>query len=65
MLKSGRCIHKSKRHDMPFEGAIAGMESSFPFIALMDMDQVVCVMEVNFCIESCLPRAVKEVGDAG
>ena len=42
-----------------------GVESGFPFIALSDMDQVVCVMEVNFCIESCLLWAVKEVRDVG
>ena len=42
-----------------------GAESSFPFIALSDMDQVVHVMEVNFCIESCLLWAVEEVRDAG
>ena len=29
------------------------------------MDQVVRVMEVNFCIESCLLWAVEEVRDAG
>ena len=66
MLKSSRRhIQKSERHDTPFEGAIAGAESGFPFIALSDMDQVVHVTEVNFCIESCLSQAVKEVGDVG
>ena len=64
-LKSCRHVHKSEGHDMPFEGAVVGAESCFPFIALSDMDQVVCVMEVNFCIESCLAWAVKEVRDAG
>ena len=65
MLKSGRHICKSKRQDTPFKRAIVGMESSFPFIALTDTDQVVCMTEVNFCIESCLSWAVKEVGDVG
>ena len=65
MLKSGRHIRESKGHDMPFEGAIAGVESSFPFIALLDTDQVVRMTEVDFCIESCLSQAVKEVGDVG
>ena len=50
---------------MPFEGAIVGAESGFPFIALLDMDQVVHVTEVDFRIESCLSQAVEEVGDAG
>ena len=39
--------------------------SGFPFIALTDIDQVVHVTEVDFCIESHLVQAVKEVGDAG
>ena len=64
MLKSGGRVHKSKGHDAPFEGAIAGAESGFPFVALSDTDQVVCVTEVDFRIESCLSRAVKEVRDA-
>ena len=65
MLKSSRRICKSKRHDTPFKRAIAGMESGFPFITLMDTDQVVCMTEVNFCIKSCLSWAVEEVGDVG
>ena len=55
----------SEGHDALFEGAIVGAESSFPFVALSDMDQVVRMMEVNFCIQSCLLQAVKEVGDVG
>ena len=65
MLKSGGHVHKSEGHDAPFKGAVAGAESGFPFIALSDMDQVVCVMEVDFHIESCLSWAVEEVRDAG
>ena len=65
MLKSGRCVRKSEGHDTPFEGAIVGVESGFPFVPLSDTDQVVCVTEVNFCVESCLLWAVEEVGDAG
>ena len=55
----------SPDNDMPFKGAIAGVESGFPFIALTDTDQVVHVTEVNFCIESYLVWAVEEVGDVG
>ena len=65
MLKSGRRIRKSEGHDAPFEGAVAGAESGFPFISLSNMDQVVCVIEVDFCVESCLLWAVEEVGYVG
>ena len=65
MLKSGGRVCKSEGHDTPFKGAVAGVESSFPFVALLDTDQVVCVMEVDFRIKSCLSWAVEEVGDVG
>ena len=50
---------------MPFEWAIVGVESGLLFITLADADQVVCMVEVNFQIDSCLAQAVEEVGDAG
>ena len=65
MLKSGGHVRKSKGHDAPFEGAVACAERGFPFVALLDMDQVVCMTEVNFRIESRLSQAVKEVRDVG
>ena len=33
---------------MTCKRAIMGMESGLPFIALMNTDQMLCVMEVNF-----------------
>ena len=38
VLESGRCVGESKRHNAPFEGAIASPESRLPFIALSDSD---------------------------
>ena len=63
MLKSSGRVHKSEGHDAPFEGAVEGVESSFPFIALSDSDQMVGVPEVNFQIDFGLARAVKEVSN--
>ena len=57
-LKGSGCVCKSKGHDAPFKGAVAGAESCFPFVTLVDMDQMVCMMEVDFQIESCLTQAV-------
>ena len=65
MLKSSRHVRKSEGHDAPFEGAVAGAESGFPFISHSDTDQVVRMTEVDFRIESCLLLAVKKVGDVG
>ena len=65
MLKGGGRIRKSEGHDAPFERAVVGVESGFPFITLSDTDQVVRVTEVDFRVESCLSWAVEEVGDTG
>ena len=48
VLESGGCVGESERHYMPFEGAIASLESCLPFIALSDLDQMVGVPEVDF-----------------
>ena len=48
VLESSGCIGESERHYAPFEGAIASLESCFPFIALSDLDQMVGVLEVDF-----------------
>ena len=65
VLEGSGHVHKSKRHDTPFKGAIAGAESGLPFITLTDADQVECMVEVDFQIDSCLIWAVKEVRDLG
>ena len=36
VLESGRCIGESKRHYVPFKGAVASPESCLPFVALLD-----------------------------
>ena len=37
-LESGRHVGKSERHNAPFKGAVASLESRLPFIALSDSD---------------------------
>ena len=46
-LESSRCVGESKRHYAPFEGAVASPESHLPFVALLDLDQMVGVPEVD------------------
>ena len=48
---------------MPFEGAVASPENHLPFVALLDSDQVVGVLEVDFQIDFGLVWAVKEVSN--
>ena len=47
VLESGGCVGESKRHYLPFEGAIASPESHLPFVTLLDLDQMVGMLEVN------------------
>ena len=47
-LESSGCIGESKRHYVPFEGAIVSPESCLPFVTLLDLDQMVGVPEVDF-----------------
>ena len=64
MLESGRCIGESERHYTPFKGAVASLESCLPFVTLLDSDQMVGMLEVDFQIDFGLAQAVKEVGNA-
>ena len=63
MLESSICVGESKGHYTPFKGALASLESHFPFVTLLDLDQVLCVLEVNFQIDIGLVQAVEEVGN--
>ena len=58
MLEGGRHIRKSERHNVPFEGAIAGAECCFPFIAIGDADQVICVSEIDLGVNPGLPGSM-------
>ena len=58
MLEGGRRIRKSERHNVPFEGAVAGAERCFPFIAIGDADQVICMSEINLGVNPGLPGGV-------
>ena len=63
-MESSRSIGKAKRHNMPLEGTIAGMEGSLPLVPFVDLNKVVCVPEIDLSKESGLLRAIQEVGDA-
>src|SRR5882672_10735518 len=53
LLKSCWCISKPFRHYQPLEGTISGSEGSLPFISMCNLDKMVCVLEVNFGVDSC------------
>ena len=63
MLESCRSIGKSKWHNEPFEGTIAGVESGFPFITVHDTDEVIGMSEINGGIDMGFTHSGKEVGN--
>ena len=56
--------NKAERHNTPLKGTIAGTEGGLPFVPFVDLDKMVCVLEIDLSKESGLPRAIQEVGDA-
>ncbi len=46
-LKRGRCIGKSKRHDLIFEVTIVGPEGCFLFIAFPDPHSIVGIGQIE------------------
>ena len=61
-LKSCRCISQTKGHNTPFEGAVLGAKGGFPFVTFSDLDEVIHMLQVDFCIHGGLLWTVKEVG---
>jgi len=62
-LESCGSIGQAERHDIPLEGAIPCAKRGLPFISISNADQVVHVAEIDFGVDLCLARRVKEVGD--
>ena len=64
-LEGSRDIGEAKRHHLPFVGAVASAEVSFPLITLGDANQMVHMPKINFSIDFHLTQGVKEVRDEG
>ncbi len=47
ILKYGRCVGQSKRHDLIFKVIIAGLEGRFPFIAFFDSHLIVGISQIE------------------
>src|SRR5882724_11861869 len=57
-LKSCWSISKPFRHYQPFERTITGPEGSFPFVSGCNPNEMVCMPEVNFGVDSCFSWCV-------
>ena len=64
-LKCGQGIGEAERHHQPLVGAVSGSEGRFPLITISNANQMVCMLKVNFGVDLCSARTVKQVGDKG
>ena len=61
-LESCGGIGEAKRHYQPFKGTISSAESSLPFFAVSNPNEVVGVMKVNFGEYVSFLGCIEEVG---
>jgi hypothetical protein len=60
LLEGGRCIGKTFRHNQPFIGTIACLESSLPLISGCNPDKMISGTEVDFGIYLGSPQLIAE-----
>src|SRR5882724_3663754 len=53
-LKSCWSISKPFRHYQPFKGTVTGPQGSLPFVSGCNLNEMVCVPEVDFGVDSCI-----------
>ena len=54
-------IGESKRHDMPFKGAITGLEDGFPFITFDYVYKMISMSKIKFGIDASRACRVEEI----
>ena len=59
----GAGIGKSLKNHQPLKQAIASLECGFSLISLGYSDQMVSVLDINFCVDVSPGGCIKEVGD--
>ena len=62
-LKGCGSISKTFRHYQPLKRSVTSPEGSLPFISCYNADQMVCVLEVDFSVDSCFSWCVKQIGN--
>ncbi len=54
-------IGESKRHETPFEGAVAGPEGCFPFVTFSYVYKMISMSKIKFGINASRAHGVKEI----
>ena len=60
-LKSCGSVSKAFWHSQPLEGSIMSPEGSLPFVSYCNANQMVCMPEVNFGVDSCFSWCVEQI----
>ena len=60
-LPSCRSISKAKWHDIPFIRSPVGSECHFPFVAFVNVNQMVRMFEVDLGVNAHFPGHVEEI----
>ena len=63
LLKSCRSLSKAFWHYQPLEGSITSPEGGLPFVSCCNANQMVCMPEVNFGVDSCFSWCVEQIGN--
>ena len=58
-LKSCRSVSKAFRHYQPLKRSVASPEGGLPFVSCCNADQMVCMLEVNFSVDSCFSWCIE------
>ena len=58
-LKGCGSISKAFWHYQPLKGSVSSLEGSLPFVSCCNANQMVCVPEVDFSVDSCFSWCVK------
>lgn len=65
VLEYGRSIRQAEWHDEAFEVTVAGAESSLPFFAFFNANEIVCSAEVEFSENTCISESVQSFRNEG
>ena len=63
LLKSCRSVSKAFRHYQPLKGSVTSPEGGLPFISCCNVNQMVCVPEVDFSVDSCFLWCIEQIGN--
>ena len=60
-LKSCRSISKAFWHYQPLKRSVTSLEGGLPFVSCCNVNQMVCMPEVDFSVDSCFSWCVEQI----